>query len=67
MTQYVIPQAETFNLLGEEKDEKYKEQNKKDLSQSVSHLKSRITFMIMTDNIKLPLNNIPIELSNNLR
>ncbi|XP_011497238.1 PREDICTED: cleft lip and palate transmembrane protein 1-like protein, partial [Ceratosolen solmsi marchali] len=66
MTEYAIPQAETFNLLGEEKDEKDKEK-KKDLSQSISHIKSRITFMIMTDKIKLPLNNIPIELSNNLR
>lgn len=67
MTQYAIPKAEAFNLLGEEESANGKTENKKELSQPTSHIKSRMTFSIMMDDIELPLNNLPIELSNDLR
>ena len=37
------------------------------MNQPVSHIKSTITFNIMTDNVELPLMNIPSELHNLLK
>ncbi|XP_058808355.1 lipid scramblase CLPTM1L [Phymastichus coffea] len=61
MTEYAVPQAKTFNLLGEDEDND-KTMKKRPTSKPVSHMKSKITFTIMTDNIQLPRNNIPFEL-----
>ncbi|XP_008204227.1 cleft lip and palate transmembrane protein 1-like protein [Nasonia vitripennis] len=63
--EFVVPQAETFNLLGDDENYGGKKQKKKStMHQPVSHIKSRLTFTIMTDDIKLPINDFPIELSN---
>lgn len=67
MTEYAIPKAKAFNLLGEEENESNKLSSTKSNSLTVSHLRSKMTFTIMTDNIKLPFNNVPLELSRSLR
>ncbi|XP_057328867.1 lipid scramblase CLPTM1L [Microplitis mediator] len=66
MTQFAVPQAETFNLLGDKKTpEVLKIKNNK--IKTVSHLRTRITFTLVTDTPELPLKNIPAELVPNLR
>lgn len=64
MTQYKVPEAEAFNLLSEKHSDLKKKQN---LINPVTHIKSRVTFTIMTDDIKLPVHNVPIELVNHLK
>ncbi|CAK9828707.1 Lipid scramblase CLPTM1L [Anthophora retusa] len=65
MTQYIIPEAEAFNLLGEKSlDPKEKIRN---LENPVTHIKSRVTFTIMTDDVNLPVHNVPMELVNHLK
>lgn len=67
LTEYAIPKAKAFNLLGEEENEYSKMPGMKIGAHTVSHLRSKMTFTIMADDIKLPFNNIPLELSRNLR
>ncbi|XP_078047511.1 lipid scramblase CLPTM1L [Augochlora pura] len=64
MTQYIVPEAKAFNLLGEKST---KTQKRKDFLIPVTHIKSRITFTIMTDDVKLPMQTVPIELVNHLK
>lgn len=61
MTQYTVPEAEAFRLLGE------KNVNAKQTALPVSHIKSRITFTVMTDDIKLPMYSMPVELVNHIK
>lgn len=65
--EFAVPQAETFNLLGDDENDRDKKQKKTTIDQPVSHIKSRLTFTIMTDDIKLPINDFPIELSNSAK
>ncbi|XP_003707777.2 lipid scramblase CLPTM1L [Megachile rotundata] len=65
MTEYMVPEAETFSLLGEKKSDTRKE--KKILMQPVTFVRSHATFTIMTDDIKLPVTNVPMELVNHLK
>lgn len=64
MTQYTIPEAEAFNLLGERNSNPKKKQN---FVNPVTHIKSRVTFTIMTDDVKLPVHNVPVELVDHLK
>ncbi|KAF3424054.1 hypothetical protein E2986_02165 [Frieseomelitta varia] len=64
MTEYAFPEAEAFNLLGEKSLNPKEKQNH---ANRVTHIKSCITLTMMTDNVKLPLSNIPTELSNHLK
>ncbi|XP_024872551.1 cleft lip and palate transmembrane protein 1-like protein [Temnothorax curvispinosus] len=68
MTQYVVPEAEAFKLLG---DKSHGHGTKKVTSQiivrPVSHVKSRVTFTIMTDNVMLPIYGMPAELVNHIK
>ncbi|EFN79326.1 cleft lip and palate transmembrane protein 1-like protein [Harpegnathos saltator] len=62
MTQYTVPEAEVFKLLGE------KNPGTKDtFVRPVSHIKSRVTFTIMTDDVTLPLYSMPIELVDHIK
>lgn len=65
MTRYTVPEAEAFNLLGE-KDRDTKRKKEK-VIRPVTHIKSRITFTLMTDDVKLPVHNVPMELINHLK
>lgn len=66
MTQFAVPQAETFNLLGDKKSpDASKIKNNK--IKTVSHLRTRITFTLVTDTPELPVKNIPAELVPNIR
>jgi len=65
MSQYVVPEAETFKLLGE-KDPIVKKP-KDNALHPVSHIKSRVTFTVMTDNVTLPVYGIPAELMDHIR
>lgn len=65
MTQYIVPEAEAFKLLGN-KNHDVKKVNTQ-LVRPVSHMKSRVTFTIMTDNVTLPIYSMPTELINHIR
>jgi len=64
MTQYIVPEAEAFKLLGDRTVEKA---NSQIVIRPVSHMKSRVTFTIMTDNVMLPIYGIPAELVNHIK
>ena len=61
LTQHSIPQAETFNLLGEEK-EKAKTDHA-DRSIPVNHLRSKIVLSVMTDQVSMSPKQVPGELA----
>ncbi|EZA62575.1 hypothetical protein DMN91_005507 [Ooceraea biroi] len=65
MSQYIVPEAETFKLLGE-KDFTVKKP-KENVVHPVSHIKSRVTFTIMTDNVMLPAYSMPAELMDHIK
>ncbi|XP_012227535.1 lipid scramblase CLPTM1L [Linepithema humile] len=65
MTQYTVPEAEAFKLLSEKNPTVKK--TKEIAVRPVSHIKSRVTFTIMTDNIMLPVYSIPAELMNHIK
>lgn len=65
MTQYTVPAAEAFNLLGE-KDRDTKRKKEK-VVRPVTHIKSRVTFTLMTDDVQLPVHNVPMELISHLK
>ncbi|XP_070161771.1 lipid scramblase CLPTM1L [Polyergus mexicanus] len=65
MTQYMVPEAEAFKLLGK-RDSSVKKTNEIAVH-LVSHIKSRVTFTIMTDNIMLPVYSMPAELMNYIK
>lgn len=58
MTQFAVPELKGSNLLGVEQNEGHK---KKSRTKSISHLKNKVTFTIMTDPVDLPTNNMPLE------
>ncbi|XP_021939566.1 cleft lip and palate transmembrane protein 1-like protein isoform X2 [Zootermopsis nevadensis] len=68
LTHYHVPDATTFRLLGGDgssKDEK-RAQGRPALdvrSQRVTHLKSRVTFNILTDDISIPRRDVPPEIA----
>ncbi|XP_031850265.1 lipid scramblase CLPTM1L [Nomia melanderi] len=65
MTEYIIPEAEAFNLLG---DKVINEQRKIDsFMHPVTHIKSITSFRIMTDNVQLSAHAIPLELVHHLK
>lgn len=66
MTQYIVPEAEAFKLLGENNRDA-KKVNSQIVVRPVSHMKSRVTFTIMTDNVMLPIYNMPAELVNHIK
>lgn len=66
MTQYIVPDAEAFKLLGENNRDA-KKINSQIVVRPVSHMKSRVTFTIMTDNVMLPIYNMPVELVNHIK
>ncbi|KAI4477296.1 hypothetical protein M0804_012886 [Polistes exclamans] len=64
LTQYSVPEAEVFNLLGERD---VSERTKKKYVHPVTHIKSKVTFTIMTEDIKFPTDGVPMELIHDLR
>ncbi|XP_049781476.1 cleft lip and palate transmembrane protein 1-like protein [Schistocerca cancellata] len=62
LTQYHVPEAATFQLLGS-KENKIDENISGKSIRPVAHLKSRITFNILTDDIKFPVKNLPPEIA----
>ncbi|XP_071575880.1 lipid scramblase CLPTM1L isoform X1 [Temnothorax nylanderi] len=66
MTQYVVPEAEAFKLLGD-KSHGTKKVTSQIVVRPVSHVKSRVTFTIMTDNVMLPIYGMPAELVNHIK
>ncbi|XP_043287442.1 cleft lip and palate transmembrane protein 1-like protein [Venturia canescens] len=67
MTQFVVPRAETFNLLGDKKSNHEENAKKENRTKVQSHLRSRVTFTMMTDDVKLPLYNLPLELAQDIK
>ncbi|XP_043679864.1 cleft lip and palate transmembrane protein 1-like protein isoform X1 [Vespula pensylvanica] len=64
LTQYSVPEAKVFNLLGEQ-DETVRKKEK--YVHPITHIKSKVTFTIMTEDIGFPKDNVPVELINDLR
>ena len=72
LTKYHVPEAETFQLLGSEDEEKAAEKKKMPPVTSrkpVVHLRSKIQFSIMTDSVDLPKEgkDIPPEIYHYIR
>ena len=61
----MVPEAEAFKLLGK-KNSSFQKANEIAV-RLVSHIKSRVTFTIMTDNIMLPVYSMPTELMNHIK
>nr|CAD7402749.1 unnamed protein product [Timema poppensis] len=61
LTQFQVPLEPTFQLLGKETDDKVKS-NGRHLTLPVTHIKSRLTFNVMTENVELPQYHLPPEL-----
>ena len=60
LTQYHIPEAETFNLLGDEAEEKPKVA--KDRTRPVTHLRGKIILSVMTDQVSMSVRQVPGEI-----
>jgi len=69
LTEYSIPEAETFNLLGGETpeaaaDEKTAKKAKSvDRSRPVTHLRSKVILTVMTDQVTMSMHQVPPELA----
>lgn len=60
LTQFAIPEAETFNLLSEETGDKPKVE--RDRSRPVTHLRSKLTLSLMTDQLSMSIKQVPGEI-----
>ncbi|KAG0722035.1 Cleft lip and palate transmembrane protein 1-like protein [Chionoecetes opilio] len=76
LTEYQVPAASTFTLLGEdntqaqkEKENKEQQQNKQHhtAQKAVTHFQSQVTFNILTDPVGLPRQDLPYDLGHALR
>ncbi|KAK0163679.1 hypothetical protein PV327_007333 [Microctonus hyperodae] len=67
LTQFIVPEAEVFNLLGEKMKITKKTALKQIKPQTISHLRSQVTFTMITDISELPHREIPAVLFPNLR
>ncbi|XP_043262875.1 cleft lip and palate transmembrane protein 1-like protein [Colletes gigas] len=67
LTRHVIPEAEAFNLLSDKDEDTKKKKKKENFVHPVTHIRPRVTFTIMTDDVKLPVHNVPMELVNHLK
>ncbi|XP_011311928.1 cleft lip and palate transmembrane protein 1-like protein [Fopius arisanus] len=65
LTQFAVPEAETFNLL-DDKSTKSKK-SPKSRAKSVSHLRTRVTFRMVTDAEEFPAQKLPLELVQSLK
>lgn len=69
LTEYSIPVAETFNLLGGETEEEVKAAEKMaknskavDRSRPATHLRSKVILSVMTDQVTMSMQQVPQEL-----
>jgi len=72
LTKYAVPEAETFNLLGEGEEGKtsVKEKEKKkavDRSKAVTHLRSRILLSTMTEQVSMEPRQVPGEIAHTMQ
>ncbi|XP_045598419.2 lipid scramblase CLPTM1L [Procambarus clarkii] len=65
LTQYHIPDATAFNLLGKEKDEMGKPSSQG--WKPVTHFQSLVVFNILTDPVRLPRKDMPYDIGHSLR
>ncbi|XP_071523618.1 lipid scramblase CLPTM1L [Panulirus ornatus] len=64
LTQYHVPDATTFNLLGEDKkDTKASSQSQR----PVTHFQSLVVFNVLTDAVSLPKKEMPYDIGHGLR
>jgi len=63
LTEYSIPEAETFNLLGESEDTEKSPKKSIDRSRPTTHLRSKVIISVMNDAVTMPLREIPPELA----
>lgn len=64
LTQFSIPEAETFNLLGEEVEG---EKKVLDRSRPVTHIRSRMVLSVMTDQLKMDTRQVPGEIAQTMQ
>ena len=70
LTQYAVPEAETFNLLGDQKEgdkSEGKEKKKVDRSNAVTHLRSRILLSTMTEQVTMEPRQVPGEIAHTMQ
>jgi len=66
LTQHAIPEAETFNLLNDEKEEKVKKKVV-DRSSAVTHIRSRVMVTAMTDQVEMEGRQVPGEIAHTMQ
>ena len=62
LTQYHIPEAETFNLLGDDTKAEDKPKVNKDRTRPVTHLRGKIILSVMTDQVSMSVRQVPGEI-----
>lgn len=79
LTQYQVPEASTFNLLGDDKTSAGKEEGSSSESsknsnkqqhksqKAVTHFQSQVTYNVLTDPVGLPRHDLPYDLGHALR
>ncbi|XP_065342641.1 lipid scramblase CLPTM1L [Cloeon dipterum] len=67
LTQYRVPQAETFKLLDDKQKKSESEKNTNRLKTPVVHIKPSVQFNILTESYSLPMKDLPPELAYLLR
>lgn len=66
LTQYQLPAAKTFNLLGDAKEEKPAVPNQA-AQRPVTHVRSQVVFHVLSDKVVLPRNAVPYEIGHSMR
>ncbi|XP_055381132.1 lipid scramblase CLPTM1L [Condylostylus longicornis] len=67
LTEYMIPKATTFNLLGEKKSDPNDKKQAVENIKPVTHFQTQVNVVILTDNISMSKQDIPPELARLLR
>jgi len=68
LTQHAIPEAETFNLLNDGKDQDVKAKKKTvDRSNAVTHLRSRVMLTAMTEQVTMEGRQVPGEIAHSMQ
>ncbi|KAL7641923.1 UNVERIFIED_CONTAM: hypothetical protein RMT77_007797 [Armadillidium vulgare] len=67
LTQYHIPEAKSFNLLGSSEGEDDSKKLPSSDDRPVTHFFSQVVFNVLTDSFPIPTDGVPYEIGRNLR
>lgn len=61
LTEYIVPEPETINLLNSAKP-KETEEKKKNKDKAVTHLVKRLKLLLLSDPLVLPVKDLPMDI-----